>query len=119
MPELIQFTRGNWIGQVEIGGTYYAAYAYVRIPLTDRSRIDWTDDALPPKLGQIMGRMHRLSGLYQPEPGRPRMRQWDEVDWLDAPGSVLHSPPRPPLPIPSCACETRSRGSPGMQATMA
>jgi len=90
VPELIESTRGNWIGQAEINGTYYTAYAYVRIPLTDKSRIDWADDALPPKLGQVMGRMHRLSRSYRPESGRPRMQQWHEVEWLCAPASVLH-----------------------------
>jgi Ser/Thr protein kinase RdoA (MazF antagonist) len=90
VPELIESTNGEWIRQVQIDGTTYTAYAYVRIPLTDESRIDWHDDALPPKLGQVMGRMHRLSGLYQPEPGMPRMQQWDEVDWLVAPANVLH-----------------------------
>jgi amicoumacin kinase len=90
VPELIESTRGDWIERAEIGGMYYAAYAYVRIPLTDKSRIDWRDDTLPPKLGALMGRMHRLSGLYRPEPGRPRMQQWDEVDWLVEPAGVLH-----------------------------
>ena len=90
VPRLIASPQGRWIESVEIEGTWYTAYAYERIPLTPDHTIDWRDAAMPPLLGEVMGRMHRLARSYRPALGRPTMRHLQDTGWLQDPATAFH-----------------------------
>ena len=90
VPALIESARGNMLEGVELAGTFYTAYAYEKIPITAESHINWNDAAMPPRLGEVMGRMHRLSRSYRPKPGRPHLVHIEGADLLWHPEEAFH-----------------------------
>ena len=90
VPELIASTGGGLVEAVELRGIIYTAYAYISMPITARNQIDWRDATMPPRLGNVMGRMHRLARSYRPGPGKPTIGHWHDADWLREPERVLH-----------------------------
>ena len=61
VPELIASTKGSPVESVNLSGIIYTAYAYISMPITARNQVDWRDAAMPPRLGNVMGQMHRLA----------------------------------------------------------
>ena len=90
VPKLVANPQGNWIEQIQEDGKWYTAYAYEEIPITDKNVINWKDPTMSVKLGEVMGKMHRLAKTYLLQPGPSGFSHVQNAPWLYNPAESFH-----------------------------
>jgi len=78
--------RDKLIESIELDGSFFLGFSYEKIGISE-SMMEYE---FAQKLGQVMGRMHKVTKNYEPSDKSFRRPEWFHADWLSCPDKVIH-----------------------------
>jgi amicoumacin kinase len=79
--------RDKLIETIELDGSFFLGFSYEKIGVSE----SMMECEFVQKLGQVMGRMHKVTKDYEPSDKLFRRPEWFHADWLSCPDKVIHT----------------------------